>query len=155
MTAAEYVINTVMAFRLDAVVETYESRTYKSRSAIRREERELKRFLALCVLYPDEQFPMFTFADDFWHEFICHTKLYHEFCEQWAGGYIHHEPFTSDTRPGSEQPFHTIRRLYRRHFGYVPRYMRGSSDCHGQSGCSSCRTACSSGYDGDSRTLAA
>lgn len=31
-------------------------------------------------------------ADDLWHEFILHTRDYHDFCTQAFGSYLHHTP---------------------------------------------------------------
>lgn len=31
-------------------------------------------------------------ADDLWHEFILHTRQYHEFCRKAFGHYLHHTP---------------------------------------------------------------
>jgi hypothetical protein len=34
-------------------------------------------------------------ADDLWHEFILHTRDYHNFCAQAFGSYLHHTPATA------------------------------------------------------------
>lgn len=31
-------------------------------------------------------------ADELWHEFILHTREYHEFCKRAFGGFLHHTP---------------------------------------------------------------
>lgn len=35
------------------------------------------------------------YLDSIWHHFILHTKLYHDFCQQKFGEYLHHEPMSS------------------------------------------------------------
>ncbi|MEN0059320.1 MAG: hypothetical protein AAGB31_10845 [Bdellovibrio sp.] len=42
------------------------------------------------------------YLDIFWHHFILHTRLYHNFCQTELGEYLHHEPI--QLRPnGNEQ----------------------------------------------------
>lgn len=141
------VISAVDRYPIDPVLETYQRRTGKSLDHIRDEERELKRFLALCALYPDRRLPMFSYADDLWHEFICHTRLYHRFCHEVIGKYVHHEPYTETSpRPIGDHGELTIT-LYEQHFGRIPHYMRHAADCsddHTCSSCSSCHEPCSS-----------
>jgi hypothetical protein len=38
-------------------------------------------------------------ADDAWHEFILMTRLYHEFCDEAFGRYLHHTPDAVSDRP--------------------------------------------------------
>ena len=35
-------------------------------------------------------------VDEAWHDFILFTREYHEFCEKFCGGYVHHVPTVRD-----------------------------------------------------------
>lgn len=50
-----------------------------------------------------------------WHEFILCTRLYHAFCDQHFGRYIHHSP-GGDERENEKKFLNTIR-LYSQTFG--------------------------------------
>jgi hypothetical protein len=75
-------------------------------------------------------------ADELWHEFICHTQLYHQFCRSIAGFYIHHQPETSDSEVPSLACGEPTRTLYERHFGRMPEPLWQLAKCEG--GCSQC-----------------
>jgi hypothetical protein len=38
-------------------------------------------------------FPAITVIDEMWHAFVLCTRTYHDFCNRFMGGYLHHEPF--------------------------------------------------------------
>lgn len=57
--------------------------------------RELKRFLTLSLLVESPKYNAFCpseVVDEMWHTFILHTKMYRDFCDNVAGGYIDHNP---------------------------------------------------------------
>lgn len=56
-------------------------------------------FLKLCADHPDRRFSPTELVDIGWHTFILYTKSYAEFCEEYAGRFIHHEP---NDYPGQE-----------------------------------------------------
>lgn len=37
------------------------------------------------------------YLDSIWHHFILHTRIYHEFCEQEFGEFLHHEPDSNES----------------------------------------------------------
>ena len=89
-------------------------------------ERELKRYLYLCVL-PDvkkEQLGMFsTHVDNLWHAFVLHTPEYHVFGDLVKGRYIHHipirdcdQPKTSEQRNKTAQNYKAFIELYEKTF---------------------------------------
>src|SRR5689334_7272822 len=135
------VIAAVNAFGLEPVIETYQRKTGKSADLIEQETRELRRYLALCILHPGRPLPMFTFADDLWHEFICHTRLYDRFCREVAGFFIHHDPYTGASPAGNGIDISSV--LYERYFGPLPLSLQSSAECEGDSN-PSCQS-CSSG----------
>lgn len=52
---------------------------------------ELAKFLSICATYPNNLTPS-PKIDAIWHEFIIHTKDYHEYCMSTFGRFIHHNP---------------------------------------------------------------
>jgi len=60
-------------------------------------KQELKHYFEIKIFYRDQLFSMPSkVVDVSWHEFILHTKDYHEFCEQVFGYYFHHNPFSGE-----------------------------------------------------------
>lgn len=55
---------------------------------------ELKRWLTLCVLHPENAYATGGKVDEMWHTFILFTKDYARFCHDIAGAFIHHAPET-------------------------------------------------------------
>jgi hypothetical protein len=56
---------------------------------------ELKRFLALPVIYPEDSAQAFVPSlplDSLWHAFILNTPRYREFCDRVYGKYLDHVP---------------------------------------------------------------
>ena len=61
-------------------------------------ERELKRFLILGIINDGATFGMYSKdVDNLWHTFILFTKEYAQFCNKFAGKFIHHVPVTEDS----------------------------------------------------------
>lgn len=54
---------------------------------------EYKKFLALCLLYPDDPIVPSSLVDDFWHLHILDTQKYAEDCQQFLGYFLHHFPY--------------------------------------------------------------
>ena len=54
---------------------------------------DVKKFLALCVTIPQSQSLSPTKAiDQGWHTFLLFTKDYAQFCKDYCGCYVHHQP---------------------------------------------------------------
>lgn len=85
--------------------------------------RELKRYLVLALEHPELSLPMFSLrVDRAWHEFILFTQRYTQFCLDFAGRYLHHEPAgaSSSERPDEDAKvvsFVDFRALYEARFG--------------------------------------
>lgn len=47
-------------------------------------------FLALHVIYPNQEFTPPWELDQVWHSFILNTRSYMDFCEEHFGSYLHH-----------------------------------------------------------------
>lgn len=68
---------------------------------------EVKRYLALAALRPEEEVPMFsTRVDQVWHEFVLFTREYAAFCSRHVGRFMHHSPLEAAAMalPEARQP---------------------------------------------------
>lgn len=54
---------------------------------------EYRKFLALCILYPDSPIVPSNFVDDFWHLHILDTHKYETDCARYVGSFLHHFPY--------------------------------------------------------------
>ena len=54
---------------------------------------EYRRFLTLCLKYPDEAIVPSNVVDDFWHLHILDTQKYAADCEHYLGYFLHHFPY--------------------------------------------------------------
>jgi hypothetical protein len=97
---------------------------------------ELKRFLALPLLYPDESETSFVPSlpvDSIWHAFILNTPRYREFCEKVYGKYLDHLPGKSrhetEQRVFSGPMQFTVGSLERAFEGVNKRFWRKISFC--------------------------
>jgi hypothetical protein len=94
-----HTINEAMSFPMDHVLARYKEEHKVADDMGKKHETELKRYLVLCSLYPDSQLNMFSNeVDNLWHTFIIFTKDYEAFCNKIANRFIHHVPFTEETR---------------------------------------------------------
>src|SRR3954447_23969374 len=90
------VVARAMAFPMEPIVRRYMDEQQLPAEVAREHERELKRYLTLCALYPDSAFGMAGPVDELWHTFITFTLDYARFCDQVAGRFIHHVPATGE-----------------------------------------------------------
>lgn len=80
-------------------------------------EKELKRYLTLCILDDSANFGMYSKdVDNLWHTFILFTKEYAQFCNTFAGKFIHHIPEVNECR-SPEQMMQALKGF--RHFTQV------------------------------------
>ncbi len=91
------IIQKALGYDISHVVKRFAKDNNISFDDVIEYEIELKRFLILCVLYPNKQFAMSSeIVDELWHTFIWHTQSYFDFCKSTGGKYIHHEPTPGD-----------------------------------------------------------
>jgi hypothetical protein len=84
---------------------------------------EFKRFFALCVMFPDRELPMCSArVDEAWHQFALFTTEYAEFCQRFAGRFVHHQPAGASPRVAQHQRVSAgaFRELYEAEFGPMP-----------------------------------
>ena len=55
--------------------------------------REYRRFLVLCLVYPQDPIVPSSLVDDFWHLHILDTQKYSEDCQHCFGAMLHHFPY--------------------------------------------------------------
>ncbi|WP_459212642.1 glycine-rich domain-containing protein [Aquimarina rhabdastrellae] len=75
---------------------------------------EVLKFLYLVTVYKQTLSPSY-WVDQAWHEFILCTRLYHHYCTQYLGRYIHHTP--DDNTLNNQSNFKQTIKLYILHFG--------------------------------------
>lgn len=66
-------------------------------------ERELRKFLYLCVTCKDAVGMYSKDVDNLWHTFILFTHEYCAFSTLANGSYIHHDPVRENNRPSTEE----------------------------------------------------
>ncbi len=139
------VLAAVLAFDLSDVKKAYAKRHRLTVEVVEAHERELKRYLVLCIAYPGKCLGMFSNMDNLWHEFICHTPKYEAFCYGIAGRYLHHIPTSSDAvqkiADDGPSPRQQTIEAYEKHFGLMDPnvwHMANPDNCSNGDCCSIC-----------------
>lgn len=87
-------------------------------------EQEYRRFLALCLAYPDEAVVPCRLVDEFWHAHILDTRAYREDCERIFGFFYDHYPYFGLNGPQDADNLRTAYDstldLYEANFGAPP-----------------------------------
>src|SRR5262245_56245792 len=66
---------------------------------------EVKRHLFLALTLQDRTLPIFSRRiDEAWQQFILFTREYHDFCQRFAGHYLHHSPRESANGGSGARP---------------------------------------------------
>jgi hypothetical protein len=87
------VVSSVMNHDLKDVISRHKKDLGINDSEAQLHERELKRYLAMCIIHPQAKLGMFSpQVDNVWHNFILFTKEYAQFCYKNTGGFLHHAP---------------------------------------------------------------
>lgn len=108
-----------MSFPIEDVLKKYSKQHSIPIEIAREHEREMKRFLALCIISPNAIYGMRGPVDEIWHTFILFTKRYHEFCDDVAGRFLHHNPSVPGARdkPADEKAYLRFLQDYKDLFG--------------------------------------
>ena len=82
-------------------------RRYKEDSGVSDERAEVDwtaflQFMAVCM-FQSERVTATPAADGVWHAFLLHTKQYAAFCEEFLGGFVHHDPTSDEGSPEDYQ----------------------------------------------------
>jgi hypothetical protein len=80
---------------------------------------ELKKYVGLAALHRKPLAMTSRTIDDVWHQFILFTREYHDFSQQFYGGYFHHAPNLPSKR---ENPalLDNFLQLYTKTYGAIP-----------------------------------
>lgn len=90
-------IEQAMAYPIPEILKRYQKDYGVSEETAKLHERELKRYLILCVENLPIAVPMFSpEVDDLWHTFLLFTKDYEKYCKEILGEFIHHVPKTHE-----------------------------------------------------------
>lgn len=154
VSARAEIVRKVLDYSIpDTIIEKYVDKYGVTEEVARAHERELKRYLAMCLADPEAAYGMFGPIDEFWHTWILFTREWCEFGNAVAGRYIHHQPTTRQERQAtsSREPNGYRRFLtdYPAYFGEEPRaelwpVPRADHGCGSCSGCSGgCIQSCS------------
>lgn len=80
---------------------------------------EFKKYVALSAFFGKGHGMASEKVDDIWHQFILFTPQYHEFCKEFLGRYMHHNPKTSYT-PLEKESTKNLVKHYKLVFGNMP-----------------------------------
>lgn len=87
-------------------------------------EREYRRFMALCIAYPEDAIVPCGLVDAIWHAHILDTRAYREDCQRVFGFFYDHYPYFGLNGPQDaanlESAYEVTLRLYEENFGPTP-----------------------------------
>lgn len=93
---------------------------------------EYKKYLELCLKYPDEALVPSKYVDDFWHFHILDTIKYADDCQKIFGYFLHHFPYFGmrgkDDEKNLKKAWENSCNLYTRHFGEMDKEIWQSSN---------------------------
>jgi hypothetical protein len=89
--------------------------------------RELKRYLALAAIFPDQNLVPSRRVDVMWHELILVTPAYRQLCNFVFGRYLNHNPQLSPTATLDTEGFSRTLAHYREAFGEPPAEIWGAA----------------------------
>ena len=96
-------ISQVMAYSMPNVIRRCQKDFGYSDADMIILEKELKRFLIMCMVLDSDYIGMYSKdVDNLWHSFILFTKEYAEFGQSFAGKFIHHAPEINDDKTEDE-----------------------------------------------------
>ena len=123
----EHVIEMVMNYPMPDPIARCKKDFGYSDSEMKLLEKELKRYLILCILKSPGQEGVGMYSkdvDNLWHSFILFTREYAEFGKKCAGYFLHHMPRTDHdellTRKESHEKFLFFTNRYKEIFGEAP-----------------------------------
>ena len=85
-------LDEIVEYRNERVLERYVIDHGGTMSDARDRFEALKQFMIVCSVKPGIKVTSAE-IDDMWHTFLLFTIQYREFCSDWLGRFIEHEPF--------------------------------------------------------------
>jgi len=96
-------ISQVMAYQMPNVIKRCQKDFGYSDADMIILEKELKRYLSLCIILDNDYVGMYSKdVDNLWHSFILFTREYAEFSKNHAGRFLHHAPEINDIKTPEE-----------------------------------------------------
>ena len=97
-------------------------------------EEVLKYLFVASITSPSHGLPPSVLVDKAWHEFILHTRVYSEFCQNELGKFVHHVPGRENP---TEEDISRVLGLLTEHYGIVNEriWTRSSLECDGNPHC--------------------
>lgn len=89
----------ILSYQHDRVLERYAMDFEVSHEEAKRRFDAFKEFMVVCAVKPGPKVTSDP-IDMMWHTFLLFTRDYKEFCEQYLGRFINHEPF-EDANPST------------------------------------------------------
>jgi len=87
-------------------------------------EQEYRRFMALCLAYPDEAIVPCALVDQMWHQHILDTAAYRDDCDRVFGHFYDHYPYFGLNGPEDaanlERAYDITLTLYELNYGPTP-----------------------------------
>ena len=91
--SSEHIIKAIMNYEMPHVIARCQKDYNYSNEDMLILEKELKRYLALSTIKPNDGTGMFSGdVDNLWHSFILFTHEYADFCHKHIGFFVHHIP---------------------------------------------------------------
>jgi hypothetical protein len=124
-------VDEILSYELDRLLERFVADHGGTLEDAAERFESLKQFMTVCAIKPGIKVASDE-IDQMWHTFLLFTIQYRDFCENWLGFFVEHEPF-EEARP----EYYAITRDFAEElFGELdPRYWpaEGKADC--TSGC--------------------
>ena len=97
----------IMRFQFEPLIERMVDKLRWDESSAREVFEDLKRYFYLCGTRP-EPFPAPFVIDEIWHEFQMFSEQYREFCMEYIGFFVDHQPKTRHEPITDEMPIITL-----------------------------------------------
>ena len=127
-------IDEIMAYQNDHLLARHLRDNGGTREDVERCFLAMKQFLVVCSVVPGQKVA-YQDVDELWHTFLLFTRDYQNFCEEYLGRFIHHDPnggFPTGT-------YETTRELAKEMFSPIDEHFWAKEtriDCSGgSSGC--------------------
>lgn len=90
-----------------------------------RVQKEYRKYLVICLKYPNHSAVPSTYIDDFWHLHILDTIKYKFDCDEYLGFFLHHFPYFGMRGEKDEEnlsrAWTKTLELYEQEFGSTPK----------------------------------
>jgi hypothetical protein len=85
-------VSEVLGYRNDRLLQRYATDNEATIEEAQRAFEALKQFMVICAIKPGRKITSEP-IDRMWHSFLLFTKDYQNFCGNYLGRFVHHQPF--------------------------------------------------------------